>query len=111
MGLINPRSKVQVLPPAPIENLLYWSLMNPLEIIGIVSALLTLSAFIMNQYGILQNDDIRYDMMNMISGIGLVIYAVSIHGVPFILTNTVWAIVSGIDVGRYFLKRPQKLVQ
>ena len=76
-----------------------------LEIIGILSALLTLSAFIMNQYGYLRNDDIRYDTMNMFAGIGLVTYAISIHGVPFILTNTVWAIVSGIDVIRYYVKK------
>lgn len=79
--------------------------MNGLEILGILSALLTLSAFIMNQYGYLDRDDIRYDALNMFSGIGLVIYAVSIHGIPFILTNSVWAIISGIDVGRYLLKR------
>ncbi len=79
--------------------------MSVLEIIGILSALMTLSAFIMNQYGILRNDDIRYDFMNMISGIGLVIYAISINGVPFMLTNSVWAIISGIDVVKYFLKK------
>jgi hypothetical protein len=79
--------------------------MNDIEILGIASALLTLSAFIMNQYGILQNDDIRYDALNMFSGIGLVIYAVSIDAIPFMLTNTVWAIVSGIDVAKYFLKK------
>jgi len=79
--------------------------MNILEIVGIVSALFTLSAFIMNQYGILSNDDIRYDALNMFSGLGLVTYAISIHGVPFIITNTVWALVSGIDVAKYFIKK------
>jgi hypothetical protein len=76
-----------------------------IEVLGICSALLTLSAFIMNQYGILSNDDIRYDTMNMFAGLGLVTYAISIHAVPFMLTNTVWAIVSGVDVVRYFLKK------
>ena len=79
--------------------------MDLMEIIGIISALLTLSAFIMNQYGVLCNDDIRYDAMNMFSGVGLVVYAVSIHGIPFILTNSVWAVVSGIDVTKYLLKK------
>ena len=79
--------------------------MNNIEILGILSALLTLSAFIMNQYDMLSNDDIRYDAMNMFSGIGLVIYAISINGVPFMLTNSVWAVVSGIDVVKYFLKK------
>ena len=79
--------------------------MNNLEILGIFSALLTLSAFIMNQYGMLGNEDIRYDAMNMFAGLGLVLYAVSIHAVPFMLTNTVWALVSGIDVVKYFLRK------
>ena len=79
--------------------------MNNLEILGIISALLTLSAFIMNQYGMLGNEDIRYDAMNMFAGLGLVLYAVSIHAVPFMLTNTVWALVSGIDVVKYFLRK------
>ena len=79
--------------------------MTDLEILGILSALLTLSAFIMNQYGFLSNDDIRYDAMNMFAGIGLVFYAVSISAVPFMLTNSVWAVISGIDVVKYFLKK------
>ena len=79
--------------------------MTGLEILGICSALLTLSAFIMNQYGYLDKDDIRYDALNMVAGLGLVAYAISIHGVPFILTNSVWSIVSGIDVARYFIRK------
>ena len=78
---------------------------NPFQILGIFSSLFALSAFILNQYGYIDNDDIRYDVLNMFAGLGLVVYAISIHGVPFILTNTVWAIVSGIDVGKYLLKR------
>lgn len=82
--------------------------MNPMEILGILSALLALVAFVGNQYGKLTNDSIWYDSLNMFSGIGLVIYALSIHGIPFILTNSVWALVSGIDVVRYFLGRGEK---
>lgn len=85
--------------------------MSPLEILGILSALLTLTAFICNQYGYLGIDDIRYDMMNMLAGAGLVVYAISIHGVPFILTNSVWCVVSGIDVAKYLWKKAHKGVQ
>jgi len=79
--------------------------MTGIEVLGILSALLNLTAFIMNQYGYLHNDDIRYDFANMIAGVGLVIYAVSIAAVPFMLTNSAWAVVSGIDVAKYFWKR------
>ncbi len=79
--------------------------MTALEILGIFSALLTLSAFIMNQYGYLDKDDIRYDTLNMFAGLGLVSYAISIHGIPFILTNSVWAIISGIDVAKYLVRK------
>lgn len=76
-----------------------------MEILGILSALLALVAFVCNQYGIWRNDNFWYDLFNFLSGVGLVIYAVSIGGVPFILTNSVWALVSGIDVARSLWKK------
>ena len=79
--------------------------MTPLEALGIISALLALLAFVLNEYGILDKDDISYDALNLVSGVGLFYYAYAIHGVPFMITNAVWALVSGIDVARYFLKK------
>ena len=78
---------------------------HSLELLGILSAFFALAAFIGNQYGVLDKDDIKYDALNMLSGIGLVIYAISIGATPFIITNTVWATVSGVDVAKYFWKR------
>ncbi len=75
--------------------------MDPLELLGIVSALCALTAFMGIQYHKLSDTSIVYDLLNLASGLGLVYYAY-IHGtVPFLITNSVWALVSGIDVIRF----------
>ena len=79
--------------------------MSSLEFLGILSAVLALVAFVGNEYGKLKNDNLWYDMLNLLSGLGLVVYAYAIDAMPFLLTNSVWAIVSGIDVAKYMLKK------
>ena len=81
--------------------------MNTLELVGIGSALLALVAFISNQYHLWGSDNIWYDLFNFVSAAGLLYYAVKMHAVPFIITNTVWGVVSGIDVVRFF-SRPRR---
>lgn len=78
--------------------------MGALEILGIGSALMALWAFIGNQYGKLKNDSIWYDGLNFLSGLGLVTYAAYEGVIPFMITNSVWALVSGVDVAKYLLK-------
>jgi hypothetical protein len=74
-----------------------------LEVIGIFSALCALVAFMGIQYDKLSDTSIIYDLLNLASGLGLVFYAY-VHGtVPFLITNSVWAIVSGIDVIRFVM--------
>lgn len=79
--------------------------MNNLEILGILSALLALIAFVSNEYNKLNNESVWYDLLNFFSGVGLIIYAVSIGAIPFIITNSVWALVSGIDLVKFIMKR------
>lgn len=79
--------------------------MSGIEILGIFSALLALIAFVGNQYGMLRNDDFSYDLLNFLSAIGLMAYAFSTNALPFIMTNTVWAMVSGVDVIKYIYGR------
>ena len=77
--------------------------MDSLTLLGIFSALLALAAFVGNEYGKLTSESFLYDLMNFIAGAGLAYYALTIHALPFILTNTVWALVSGIDVVKYLV--------
>ena len=83
--------------------------MGGMEILGISSALVTLSAFMANQFGYLSNEDFLYDFLNMISGAGLFVYAYSTGVIPFMITNSVWFLVSASDVVRYVTgKRSQR---
>lgn len=67
-------------------------------ILGIVGALMTLTAFILNQIGKLDEKQLTYDLLNTVSSILLLTYA--LHGmiIPFIITNAVWLAVSLHDV-------------
>ena len=73
--------------------------------LGILSALLALVAFVGNQYHKLKDTSFAYDFINMLSGIGLFTYAYLVGAVPFMITNSVWAVVSGIDVVKYLVKK------
>ncbi|MDO8561934.1 MAG: hypothetical protein Q7S05_03855 [bacterium] len=73
--------------------------------LGLISALCALFAFIANEYGYLKNEDVSYDLLNFLAGLGLVTYALSIHALPFVIVNGVWALVSGIDLYIYAKKR------
>lgn len=75
--------------------------MSNIEILGVFSALLALSAFVANEYGKLTAESLWYDLINLISAVGLGFYAYSIGAIPFIITNSVWGLVSGIDVIKY----------
>lgn len=79
--------------------------MEPIEILGIASALLALAAFVGNEYGKMTTESFIYDLLNFFAGLGLVIYAAKIGALPFIITNTVWALVSGFDVVKYLWRR------
>ncbi len=78
--------------------------MSPIELLGIFSALMTLSAFVANEWGKLSAESILYDVLNFLAAIGLFAYAYHLDAIPFMLTNAVWGIVSGIDVARYLVK-------
>jgi len=78
--------------------------MNTLEILGISCAALALVAFVANQYHFWESDSFWYDFLNFISAAGLLYYAVKTGAIPFIITNTAWGLISGIDVVRYFFR-------
>lgn len=79
--------------------------MTGLELFGVVCAVAALIAFVGNQYNFLPSDGIPYDLLNCLSALGLLYYAYETNAVPFIITNSVWALVSGIDVIKDLLKR------
>jgi hypothetical protein len=54
--------------------------------------------------GKLNTESFLYDLLNFLAAIGLFIYAYHFDALPFMLTNAVWGLVSGIDVVRYLAK-------
>ena len=72
--------------------------MNITQLIGTSGATLILIAFILNQLGHWRNTDLRYDIVNFIGSILLLMYAVLLKSYPFFILNTVWAVVSLRDI-------------
>lgn len=79
--------------------------MTLVDIVGILSAAITVFAFVGNQYGKIKTDSVWYDGMNFFGALGLLSYAISYGAIPFMITNGVWALVSGLDVLKYFLNK------
>jgi hypothetical protein len=79
--------------------------MEPLEIVGILSAGLLLFAFAANQYGKLSSESIWYDLFNFLAAAGLFVYAYHLDALPFMVTNGVWGLVSAIDVAKDLIRK------
>lgn len=78
--------------------------MESIEILGIASAGLLLFAFVANEWGKLSSESIWYDLLNFLSALGLFAYAYHLGAVPFMITNAVWGLVSGVDVVKDVLR-------
>lgn len=73
--------------------------------IGIIGAAIILFAFVLNQFGIWETTDFKYDLVNLIGGGLLVWYAIQIESWPFIVLNGVWTAVSLRDVIQSTIKK------
>lgn len=72
--------------------------------IGILGSLLLLVAFSMLETHRWTEEDLVYDLLNMIGGGMMVAYALSVEAYPFVLLNSIWTIVALRDVVKFFLK-------
>lgn len=63
-------------------------------LIGTIGATLVLIAFTLNQFHIWKDDELRYDVMNLLGGALLVTYAILLRSWPFAVLNGVWTLVS-----------------
>lgn len=78
---------------------------DPLLLVGFTGSLLVLSAFFLNQTSRLTVQSPVYDWMNVLGALCLVVYAFHASVWPFVLTNSVWFLVSFRDVTVSFFKR------
>ena len=79
--------------------------MDTTLIIGITGASLILLAFFLNQTGKWSVGNVKYDFLNGVGSLLMVIYAVLLDSIPFLILNAVWALVSLKDVFKYLVKR------
>lgn len=74
-------------------------------VIGTIGGLMILAPFLLNQFDVWSNDDWKYDFVNAIGSVFLVIYAVLLESPVFFVLNAIWAIVSIKDVIIYFIAK------
>lgn len=67
-------------------------------ILGIIGSILILVAFILEQTEVWNSEMLRYDFVNLIGSAILVYYGFLIHGYPFVILNSIWALVSLRDL-------------
>lgn len=72
--------------------------MQSYDLIGISGASIILIAFVMNQTKKWRDDFLVYDAFNFVGSVLLIIYAIVLKSYPFIILNSVWAIISLRDV-------------
>lgn len=68
------------------------------ELIGIVGATLVLGAFISNQLNLWSNKNWRYDFVNLVGSLLLVVYSLITVSYIFMIINLVWATFSLRDL-------------
>ncbi|MBI4992441.1 MAG: hypothetical protein HZB99_04455 [Candidatus Harrisonbacteria bacterium] len=74
-------------------------------LVGTTGAIFILIAFIFNQTHRWKDDDVIYDLFNLIGGLLLVTYAFLLKTYPFLILNSVWALVSLMDVFQDLYKK------
>ena len=62
--------------------------------IGVAGGSILLIAFIANEFKKLSADSFIYEGLNLIGGFLLAWYAVLLHSVPFIILESIWALVA-----------------
>lgn len=67
-------------------------------LIGSLGAALVLIAFILNQFHVWKDTDFKYDFLNFVGSVFLIIYAILLKSYPFLILNTIWGLVSLKDV-------------
>ena len=86
--------------------------MGPLEILAIIASIIALIAFTLNQYAMLSEDGLVYDLLFFVSSVVLTYYAIVSNVPPFIIINAAWVLISGIeiirDVSRIFKNKKRR---
>ncbi len=72
--------------------------MDITTIIGVIGAALILIGFVGNEWGKLKAESFGYDLLNLVGSAILIWYGLQLSAWPFVVLNSVWALVSLRDV-------------
>lgn len=72
--------------------------MDSTSLIGVIGAVIILTAFLLNQTNKLKNDAILYDLLNFCGSVLLTVYAILLNSIPFVILNIIWGGVSLRDI-------------
>ncbi len=67
-------------------------------LIGGAGALILLLAFFLNESHKINQDSLSYDLLNFIGAVLLVSYAFILKSTPFLVLNSIWALVALRDI-------------
>lgn len=70
--------------------------------IGVFGASVVLLGFILNQFNVLSTQSRRYDILNIVGPVVLVVYALMLSSMPFVILNVVWALTSACSLYKSF---------
>jgi len=81
-------------------------------ILGIIGMFLILLGFILDEFLISwRPNTFRYNLINIFGSGLLIVYAISIKGLPFIILNSVWFVGALVKIFALCLKNKNKSVQ
>jgi len=86
----------------------YNTLMDTTTLLGASGSLLILIAFTLNQIHTWDDQDLDFDMANLIGSFLLTIYSIALSSLPFLVLNLVWFLVSARDVINHFTRKKKK---
>ncbi len=78
------------------------------DIIGSIGVTMMLAAYIMNLTDKVDDDDLRYILLNFFGGILACIASIMIKYIPFVILEGVWTLVSGWGIIDYIKRNKMK---
>lgn len=77
--------------------------------IAILGLALLLSAYGLNSFNIIHKRSYTYNLLNLLGGTILAWYSIRIGAIPFIILQTIWAVIALVGIMRALLRDLKRL--
>ena len=72
--------------------------------VGMAGMLCILTAFVLDEFSKWNQETVQYNLLNILGGLLLVWYALTLNSWPFIILNGVWVAAAGVKCGKILQK-------